>query len=185
MGSYGLLKSHRLGTSVLPVRLFGKIDYKRARYIFHPDFLVRQALFVDSKAEKASTTATIQMGQTSLRIRQRRAGQVIDLPGGLAPVISTAMYPLLTTTIFVKYDYREQDDTRELTRIFVVCLPSGMLQDRYNPSEDDTFWMAGRDAPTLGEAFRVRISLQKLKARANWRVQSIATTPEIAYRWES
>lgn len=36
----------RVGTSVIPVRLFGKMDYKRARYIFLPDFALRQALFV-------------------------------------------------------------------------------------------------------------------------------------------
>ena len=27
----------RMGTSILPVRLFGRIDYKRARYVFHPE----------------------------------------------------------------------------------------------------------------------------------------------------
>lgn len=38
----------RIGTSIIPVRLFGAIDYKRARYLFSPDFSLRQALFVDS-----------------------------------------------------------------------------------------------------------------------------------------
>src|SRR5438309_1422632 len=42
----------RVGMSRIDRRLFGKIDYKRARYVFHPDYAVRQALFVDSKAEK-------------------------------------------------------------------------------------------------------------------------------------
>ena len=42
----------RQGMPTIPVRLFGKIDYKRATYLFHPDYAVRQALFVDSKAEK-------------------------------------------------------------------------------------------------------------------------------------
>ncbi len=41
----------RMGTSTIPTRLFGKIDYKRARYVFHPEYSIRQALFIDSKAE--------------------------------------------------------------------------------------------------------------------------------------
>src|SRR5436309_16071605 len=56
----------RLGVSRMDLRLFGKIDYKRARYVFHPEYAVRQALFVDSKAEKESGTATLQTAQTSL-----------------------------------------------------------------------------------------------------------------------
>lgn len=40
----------RLGMARIDQRLFGKIDYKRARYLFHPDYAIRQALFVDSKA---------------------------------------------------------------------------------------------------------------------------------------
>ena len=62
----------RMGTSVIPVRLFGKIDYKRARYVFHPEHSIRQALFVDSKAEKTegARTITIQTAQTSMRIKQ-------------------------------------------------------------------------------------------------------------------
>ena len=48
----------RLGMSGMPVRLFGKVDYKRARYVFHPEYSIRQALFVDSKAEKVSGQGT-------------------------------------------------------------------------------------------------------------------------------
>ncbi len=44
----------RLGMARIDQRLFGKIDYKRARYLFHPEYAVKQALFVDSKAEKSS-----------------------------------------------------------------------------------------------------------------------------------
>ena len=29
----------RMGTSVIPVRLFGKVDYKKAKYVFHPPSL--------------------------------------------------------------------------------------------------------------------------------------------------
>ena len=58
----------RLGTSTIPARLFGKIDYKRARYIFHPEYSARQARFVDSKAEQVdgANTATIQLSRTEL-----------------------------------------------------------------------------------------------------------------------
>jgi hypothetical protein len=48
----------RMGMSRIDQRLFGKIDYKRARYLFHPDYAVQQALFVDSKAEKISGQGT-------------------------------------------------------------------------------------------------------------------------------
>lgn len=34
-----------MGVSRIRQRLYGKIDYKRARYVFHPDYAVRQALF--------------------------------------------------------------------------------------------------------------------------------------------
>src|SRR5437867_13201751 len=53
----------RMGVSKIDERLFGKIDYKRARYVFHPDYAVRQALYVDSKAEKEGTSATLQTAQ--------------------------------------------------------------------------------------------------------------------------
>ncbi len=38
-------------------RIFGTVDYKRARYIILPDQLVRQALFVDSKAVGLTQTS--------------------------------------------------------------------------------------------------------------------------------
>lgn len=92
----------RLDTSVIPVRLFGKMDYKRARFLFLPDFSVRQALFVDSKAEDVAgeRTATIQTAQTSLAIRQRRGGSLVEEQGKLPTILSTQGGELLTTTIF-------------------------------------------------------------------------------------
>jgi len=45
----------------VPQRIYGTVDYKRARYIILPNQIVRQALFIDSKAEKGNTTATVQM----------------------------------------------------------------------------------------------------------------------------
>lgn len=164
----------RLGTSVIPVRVAGNIDYKKARYLFHPDFALAQALLVDSKVEKltGAGSATIQTAQTSMAIRQHRGGVMLNEQGSLPQVVQGQERNLLTTTIFVKYNYREQP-ALDLQSISVLCLPNGMLQDRYNPTADDTFWIAGRNAPTLGEPFRVRISLSRLRAKAAWRVQHI------------
>ena len=139
----------RLGMSTIPVRLFGKIDYKRATYIFHPDYSVRQALFVDSKAEKVagSRTATIQTSQTSIRIRQIRSAQIIDTPGELDCIAEVRDAEYLTTTIFVKYNYSvtaTNDPPTMLESISILGLPNGLLQDRYNPSAHDSIWLAGR-----------------------------------------
>ena len=178
----------RLGTSTIPVRLFGKIDYKRARYVFHPEHSIRQGLFVDSKAEKieGARTATIQTAQTSMKIRQQRGGTSIEETGDLPVVIEREGNSFLTTTVFVKYNYRVAPDTaNELVNICIACLPNGMLQERYNPSVDDTFWLAGRNAPSRGEPFRVRIGLDRLKQKAKWRVQYIQITPTPEYTWDN
>ena len=177
----------RMGTSVIPVRLFGKIDYKRARYVFHPEHSIRQALFVDSKAEKTegARTVTIQTAQTSMRIRQTRSGVEIDERGTLPQVLEIQGEDYLVTTIFVKYNYLESDDRslKTLESVSISCLPNGMLQERYNPSVQRTFWLAGRNAPSRGEAFRVRISLPRLKDMAAWRVQNIQLLPETSFVW--
>lgn len=55
----------RLGGFQIQQRIFGNVDYRKARYVIHPDLAVRQALFVDSKAEKSRNSATLQMSQTS------------------------------------------------------------------------------------------------------------------------
>ena len=174
----------RQGMPTIPVRLFGKIDYKRATYLFQPEYAIRQALFVDSKAEKAAGagTATIQTSQTSMRIRQIRQRERLDIPGDLDTIAIVRGDEFLTTTIFVKYNYSDNAADR-LDSISVVCLPNGLLQDRYNPNADDTIWRAGRNAPTRGEAFRVRISLSALKDRAGWRVQSIDPDPNRPFAW--
>ena len=178
----------RIGTSVIPVRLFGTMDYKRARYVFAPEYSLRQALLVDSKAEKVegSRTVTIQTSQTSMRIRQFRADVVVDEAGQL-PCVYTDREAVsyLTTTIFVKYNYSEvEEGQNRLESISVTSLPNGMLQDRYNPDAANSFWLAGRNAPTLGEDFRVRVGLGRLKDLANWRVQNIQVEPEIAFDWD-
>ena len=51
----------RLGGYQLQQRILGNVDYRKARYIILSEFSVRQALFVDSKAEKSSNSATMQM----------------------------------------------------------------------------------------------------------------------------
>lgn len=176
----------RLGTSAIPARLFGKIDYKRARYVFHPEYAARQALFVDSKAERVEgvNTATIQLSQTSLRVRQRRAGREVDEPGALPALLESQGQTFLTTTIFVKYNYHSAAGRNDLESISLVGLPNGLLQERYNPNAADSFWRAGRNAPTRGEAFRVRIGLPALKGKANWRVQQIHLVPVAVYQWD-
>ena len=165
----------KLGVSRMDLRLYGKIDYKRARYVFHPEYAVRQALFVDSKAEKEHGTSTLQTTQTSMKIRHIRAEQEIDEAGELPINIGNC----LTTTIFVKYEYEEQPSNK-LLEITVASLPSGLLQDRYNPTAQDSIWRAGRNAPTLGEPFRVRLVFALLKAKMKWRVQTIPMNPMLA-----
>ena len=49
----------------VPQRIYGTVDYKKARYVILPDQTVRQALFIESKAEEEHRSATIQMSQTS------------------------------------------------------------------------------------------------------------------------
>ena len=157
--------------------------------MFQPEYAVRQALFVDSKAEKTAgaRTATIQTSQTSMRIRQVRQNRAVDVPGDLENIAIVRDDEYLTTTIFVKYNYSESsaDDVPNLLdSVSVLCLPNGLLQDRYNPTANDSIWLAGRNAPLRGEAFRVRISLAALKNKSAWRVQAISLHPDQALAWD-
>jgi hypothetical protein len=165
----------RIGAPRVPDgRLFGAVDYKLAAYQFLPDFAVRQALFVDSKAEKnALNVMRIQVTQTSLEIRQERAGQVMAVAGRISPVWMADEGDYLTTTAFVKYHYGVEGVALSLREVTVVGLPSGFLQDRYNPTAADGIWNAGPDAPTLGEKFRTRVNFTKLRNKARWRVQKM------------
>ncbi|MCP4167855.1 MAG: SfiI family type II restriction endonuclease [Chloroflexi bacterium] len=170
----------RMGMAQIDQRLYGKIDYKRARYLFHPDYAIQQALFVDSKAEKTSgqNTATLQTSQFSMIVRQVRANRAIEIPGSLPSVLEVRGQKFITTTLFVKYNYIEhQDGFNALSTITAAALPNGFLQERYNPTAHDTIWLAGRNAPTLGEAFRVRLSFPRLKSKRSWRVQTIPVPP--------
>ena len=175
----------RLGMARIDQRLFGKIDYKRARYLFHPEYAVKQALFVDSKAEKVSgqSTATLQTSQLSMMVRQFRAGQEIAAPGSLPAVLHVRGEAFITTTMFVKYNYETLKNGSNILRtITAAALPNGFLQGMYNPTAEDTIWVAGRDAPTLGEAFRVRLSFSRLWKKRRWRVQSVPMSP-VDFTW--
>lgn len=162
-----------LGIPRVPIRLYGKVDYKRSAIMFLPDREIEIALMIDSKAEKDGNTATIQMSQTSMEIRQRRAGNIVKVQGDLPAFIERGGIKMQTITIIVKYIYDEVEKGSILKQVKIACIPSGLLQDDYNPTEDDTIWKAGRNAPTLGEEFRVRLSFSALSKKAEWRVVSI------------
>lgn len=173
-----------MGAARMPARLFGKVDYKRAQYVFLPDHSIKQALFVDSKAERTEgrNTATLQMSQMSMRVRQYRRGAPTDIAGTLPLQVERGGETFLTTTIFVKYNYRETSEERFLEDIIVACLPNGRLQEQYNPNAEDTIWLAGRNAPSLGEDFRVRLSFARLAEKARWRVQTVPMRGEAEWR---
>lgn len=175
----------RLGMPRIHQRLFGKVDYKKACYLFQPDFAVRQALFVDSKAESVSGqgTATLQTTQFSMIVHQVRSGVSVSVPGKLPQILILNNEKFLTTTVFVKYNYTTSEYANHLVSITIAAVPNGLLQDRYNPHEHDTIWRAGRNAPSLDEDFRVRLHFQLLKQKAHWRVQTIPMEPHV-YQWD-
>lgn len=168
-----------IGVSKVPVRLFGKTDYKRARYVFDSRFAIKQALLVDSKAEAGNqTNARINITQTSLRVRQIRQRQEVDMAGLLPAVLDAGVARFLTTTIFVKYSYRNLGNLQHSIRMLTIAaLPNGMLQERYNPTTADGIWMAGPDSPARGEKFRTRLNFEMLKRKAGWRVQKMPMAP--------
>lgn len=167
-----------LGASRIPIRLYGKVDYKRAAVIFLPNREIEVALFIDSKAEKSRSTATIQMSQTSMEIRQVRGGVTLAKKGELPVSVERDGKDLQTITIIVKYVYEDQSEGKLLKEIIVACIPSGRLQDTYNPDSETTIWRAGRNAPTRGEEFRVRLSFDELVKKAAWRVARIQCDSE-------
>ena len=154
-------------------RIYGNVDYKRARYIILPEKTVRQALFIDSKGEKENRSATIQMSQTSMWVRQRRSGRAVNEKGLLPEISEYGDNHYLTTTCLVHFLYEDEADIHHLKEVKITAIPNGKLQERYNPTVDDGIWLAGRNAPTRGEDFRVRVSFAKLKEKASWRVQVV------------
>ena len=170
-------------------RVYGNVDYKKARYVILPEQTVRQTLFIDSKAEKENRSATIQMSQTSMWVRQRRFSTEVNEKGFLPEISEYGGKHYLTTTCLIHFMYRDDDEgTHHLREVTIAAIPNGKLQERYNPTVDDGIWLAGRNAPTLGEDFRVRVSFDRLKGKASWRIQTITYDQEKQERlgsWQS
>lgn len=102
-----------------------------------------------------------------------QANNVVDELGQLEHTISRGGRKFDVVTIIAKYIYAEHHGSHNLERIIVACIPNGRLQQRYNPNAEDTIWLAGRNAPTRGEDFRVRLSFQRLRDKAHWRVREL------------
>lgn len=168
-----------MGMPSLGHRLYGKVDFKKAIYVFLPAAMP-VALMLDAKAEKpnGNRTATIQMSQTSMRVRMRHGDAFIDEAGLLDQTILRGGKELQVVTVVAKYVYAEHGDSHRLQRIIVAGIPNGRLQQRYNPSADDTIWLVGRNAPTRGEDFRVRLSYPRLSSKVAWRVREIPIDEE-------
>ena len=163
----------RLGGYHIQQRILGNVDYRKARYIILSEFSVRQALFVDSKAEKTNSSATMQMSQLAFSVRQIRAGENVEQKGDLSSISLHGNQSFITTTLIAHYHYEDQIDGYQLKQLTLAAVPNGLLQNRYNPDSQDTIWIAGRNAPSLDECFRVRLSYNRLKLKAAWRVQTI------------
>lgn len=130
---------------------------------------------LDAKAEKSNgdRTTTIQMSQTSMSVRMMRGGEPVDEPGRLPRSIGREDREYHVVTAFAKFSYLELPDGYSLHKLMLACVPNGCLQDRYNPDASDTIWKAGRNAPTRGEDFRVRVHHESLRKKAQWRVREI------------
>jgi hypothetical protein len=167
-------------------RVWSKVDFKRSQWVTLPEHMIRQSLLVDSKAEKnRPDNARLQVGQTSMCIKQIRDHQRIEVPGTLPKCMVLDGKKYLTTTILTVYHYHKDKDPyyvsavgedqvyRKLEEIVFCAIPNGLLQDEYNPSCEDSIWNVGPDSPTRGEEFRTRVSFSKLKRKSAWRVQKI------------
>lgn len=163
-----------MGMPSFPERLYGKVDFKQAMYVFIPD-AHPVALMLDAKAEKANGSATIQKSQTSMKIMYKdRHGRDVREEGGLSRVIKRRGRRLYVVSIVAKYVYSElPSGGYRLDEVVLACIPNGLLQDKYNPNPESTIWRVGRHAPTRGEEFRVRLSFSKLQQRESWRVKRL------------
>jgi len=177
----------RLGGYAIAQRVFGNVDYRKARYVILPEISVRQALFIDSKAEKDQRSATLQLSQTSMTVIQARSGSLHQEVGKLPTVVTYGPTSFLVTTLFAHYAYEKEGGKNRLKRQTLACVPSGSLQEKYNPDCQHSIWLAGRNAPSLGEEFRFRLSFAKLERIAAWRVQRIdydLDTEQILSTWQ-
>ena len=119
------------------------------------------------------------MSQTSLRVRQRRAGAVIEEKGLLPAISEYEGENHLTTTCVVHFMYHDDGAGKHhLREVTIAAIPNGILQDRYNPTPDDGIWLVGRNAPSRGEDFRARLGFAKLRKKAAWRAQAITYNEE-------
>lgn len=166
-------------------RILGNVDYRKARYVILPDLQIRQALFVESKAEKEQGSARLQMSEVSMAVRQRRWNKDVEERGQLGVVQRYEAVPYLTTILLAHYHYEDQDSHHILRTLSLAAIPNGKLQATYNPDVNDGIWGAGPNAEN--EPFRVRLRLDLLAAKAAWRVQRIhydAGTKQIEFAWE-
>ena len=155
-------------------RIFGNVDYRKACYVLLPNQTIRQALFVDSKAEKDNSSGTMQMSQLSLRVRQIALGLDVDEPGMLSSVSTYGSLDFLTTTMLLHYHYEDDAGGKHrLKEVTLAAVPNGKLQTKYNPTVQDGIWNVGRHSTKRGEDFRVRLSFTKLAQKASWRVQKV------------
>lgn len=162
-----------MGVSGFHERLYGTVDYKKAIYVFVPQ-AEPVALMLDAKAEKTNGAAVIQMSQTSMLIKYQGSRGPVNEEGKLAKVIERGDKQLRVVSIIAKYIYRDRHELGyDLEKIIVACIPNGALQDRYNPTLDDTIWRAGKHSWQRGEDFRVRLNYKLLAAKASWRVRHI------------
>ena len=105
-------------------RVYGTVDYKKARYVILPEQTVRQALFIDSKAEKEGRSATIQMSQTSMWVRQRRSGTEVNEKGFLPEISEYGGKNYLTTTCLIHFKYHDDNEgVHHLSEVTIVAIP--------------------------------------------------------------
>ena len=141
-----------MGLPGIQERLYGKVDYKKAIYVFMPEARP-VALMLDAKAEKENGSATIQMSQTSMLSRyvNQKTNEPVEYHGKLPQDIKRGKHQLHVVSIIAKYVYSESASGHyQLERIIVAGIPNGKLQNSYNPTPDDTIWRAGRHAPSRG-----------------------------------
>lgn len=169
----------RLGGYRVEKRILGNVDYRKARYVVLSEYATRQALFVDSKAEKTASSATLQMSQLSIGVYQLRGGIEIAEKGAIRPVSVHGGLSFISTTLLAHYYYEQPSlhKPNRLIQLTLAAIPNGRLQKKYNPSSDDSIWIVGRNAPTRGEDFRVRLSFNRLSMKTAWRVQRLTYDP--------
>lgn len=164
-----------MGMSGFHERLYGKVDYKKAIYVFVPH-AEPVALMLDAKAEQSNGSATIQMSQTSMTVQylNKSSGASVCERGKLLQKINQGGRLLQVVSVVAKYHYKERNNGGyDLNEIIAACIPNGALQNRYNPNPQDTIWRAGRHSPKRGEEFRVRLNFSRLEEKAAWRVRHI------------